>query len=313
MALKKSLRMFKSKDDDAARVLTLRSKSEKVLFGVVFLVFFTYAASIIYPIIWMLINSFQDPLVYFNKLANGGNPFALPEVWAPDNYAYAFNRMYTVNSLGEKIFIPEMLFNSAWFCAFNIIPVLWYAINGYIFSKYKFRGRKFIYGFVMFTMTFPLSGTGGALFKLYYDIGFYNTPLMVVPGLMGVFGFSFLIMVGFYSNVSWHYAEAVFMDGGGHYTAFFKIMLPQATSMLITFGLLSFIAAWNDYMTPLLYLPDFPTLASGLYRIQISFTRTGNVPAFFAGLTFVTIPILAVFSFFGNRIMSNFSIGGLKG
>ena len=312
--ISKKEKKIKDNSDNDAGVLTQRTKSEKVLFGFVFAIFSIYAVSLIYPIVWMLINSFQDPLEYFNKLAIGGNPFELPKIWHFDNYSYAMMRMYSIASTGRKIYVYEMLFNSIWYTGLQIPLVIWYAIYGYILSKYQFKGKGLINGFIIFTMVFTIQGSGGAELKLYQALGLYNTPLRVLWGYLGIsYGFSTLIMIGFYSKVSWNYAEAVFIDGGGHFSAFFKVMLPQAKPMLITFGMLTFIASWNDYMTPLVYLPDYPTLASGLYNIQTSFSRTGNMPAYFGGLVIITLPVIILFCCGANKIMKNFSIGGLKG
>ena len=307
--LKKRKRIRK---EDDGQILTKRSTSEKIIFGFVFVVFFVYAASLIYPLIYLVVNSFQTPLDYFNNLVSG-KPFAIPKEWQFVNYKTAFTGMYAINSLGDKVYMPEMIFNSIWFCGVSMISVVGHAVTGYVFSRYKFPGNRFIHGFVIFTITIPIMGTGGSTFVLYNNLGLYNTPLFLLPTLVSWFGFNFLLMYGFYKNVPWNYAEAVFIDGGGHFTAFFKVMLPQATPMLTTFAILSWIGSWNDYLTPLLYLPDYPTLASGLYRIQSSFTRTGNVPAFFAGLIVSTVPILILFACTSEKIMKNIGIGGLKG
>jgi hypothetical protein len=103
------------------------------------------------------------------------------------------------------------------------------------------------------------------------------------------------------------------IDGGGHYTAFFKVMLPQAHSSIVTLVILALIGSWNDYSTPMMFLPDYPTVASGIYTITKSNQRSDNMPKLFAGLVLSFIPVLILFSIFSDRIMKNFSIGGLKG
>ena len=120
-------------------------------------------------------------------------------------------------------------------------------------------------------------------------------------------------MYGFFKNVSWSYAEAVFIDGGGHYTVFFKIMLPQALGPIATLFIMSFIGNWNDYMSVIMYLPSYQTLASGLYTYRAVQTRSVNFPEYFAGLLVSMLPILLLFSLFSDVIMKNMSVGGLKG
>lgn len=105
----------------------------------------------------------------------------------------------------------------------------------------------------------------------------------------------------------------MFVDGGGHFTVFFKIMLPQALTPMLALAILSGIGEWNDYLTPLLYLPDFPTVASGIYQIKLESASRGDTPSYFAGLTLSVAPVLVLYACFSDTIMKNFNMGGLKG
>ena len=294
-------------------ILSKRSKAEKVIFFIAFLIFLLYAASLIAPFLFLFINSFKGGLEYIND-ANASNSMAFPDKWLFKNYLEAFTSMKMIDSFGNEIYLPTMLLNSLWYTfACVVCGVAASTLTGYVLSKYKFKLRGFFYGIAIFSMTIPIIGSTGASFRLMTILGIYNTPLFPFLNNFAGFGFNFLIMYGFFTNLPWSYAEAVFIDGGGHSTAFFKVMLPQAWPPMLTLAIMAFIGAWNDYMTVLLYLPDFPTLASGIYRIQLSLTRDGNYPVYFAGLLVSTIPIIALYGGFSNTIMQNFTVGGLKG
>ena len=161
-------------------------------------------------------------------------------------------------------------------------------------------------------MTIPVVGNTGAMFKLVSDLNIYNTPFFLITALSG-WGFNFMVMYGFFQSVSWSYAEAVFLDGGGHFSAFFKVMLPQAKMSVVTLLIVSLIQTWNNYLTPLLYLPDFPTIASGLYQLKLTAVRASNMPYYYAGLMLSALPIVILYACFSDVIMKNFSVGGLKG
>ena len=124
---------------------------------------------------------------------------------------------------------------------------------------------------------------------------------------------SFLVLYAFFKNISWEYAEAVLVDGGGHFTIFFKIMLPMAIPAVGALALVNGISAWNSYLDVLLYNPDWPTLASGLFGVSQTLPRLGNIPAYYAALFISIIPVLVVFITFSDKVMSNFTVGGLKG
>ncbi len=300
--------------DAAASILTKRTRGEKILYSIVSILLGLYALSLLYPMFYLVVNSFQDKLTYTNNLAYGGNPFALPEKWHFENYKIALTGMSVISSTGRAIYLPEMFFNTIWITACSIFGnILFAAFTGYVMSKYHFGVREIIYTMVIFSMTLPVVGTSGSYFKLISDLGLYNTPAYVFVTCIGGWGFNFMIMYGFFKNISWSYAEAVFIDGGGHFKAFFNVMLPQAMGPLITLSIVAFISGWNDYMTSLLYMPDYPKIGSGIYLIQTSFTRNGNVPAYFAGLVCSVIPTIVVFICFSDTIMKNLTVGGLKG
>lgn len=103
------------------------------------------------------------------------------------------------------------------------------------------------------------------------------------------------------------------MDGATHFGVFVKVMLPQALPIMSTLVITSAIGAWNDYNTMLLYMPDYPTIASGLFNVSRILPRSGNTPAYYAALVISVVPILILFLCFSDAIMKNFSVGGLKG
>ena len=303
----------KVKVDENDSILNKRDPLAKVLFAVVFVIFAVYSVTLIFPFVFLLINAFKGSLEYINHL-NAGTLLKFPKNWLFQNFVTAFTGMKMVNTLGDYIYLPTMFFNSIWISVLTVFCGLAAsAIVAYPLSKYRFKLRGFIYGICIFNMTIPIIGSSGSMFKLCIDMGIYNTPFYIILTGFGGFGFNFLILYGFFSNLSWSYAEAVFIDGGGHWTAFFRIMLPQAWPPIMTLAIMSFIGCWNDYMTTLLYMPDFPTLASGIYSIQKSMTRNGNYPQYFAGLLVSIIPVIILYAAFSDMIMKNFTVGGLKG
>ena len=161
-------------------------------------------------------------------------------------------------------------------------------------------------------MILPVVGSLPASYKLRIDLGIYDTPWQLITATGG-FGFNFLILYGFFNNVSWSYAEAALVDGASDDRIFWRIMLPQAAPAILTLTILSFIGGWNDYMGPILYYPSYPTLASGLYLYELIAKRTGNYPIYFAGALISIIPILIIFIAFQDTIVTSVSAGGLKG
>ena len=277
-----------------------RITSQKVLFAFVFVLFSIYALSMFIPFGMLVAYSFEDKIMYEINL---GQPFAFPKEFVFDNYIYAFKEL----KFRDTGFFG-MVFNSVWYTAIaTACPLFMNICVGYAVSKYKFRLRNVYYGVIVFCMTVPIIGTTGATMQLYSNL------LLHFVTHLGAGGVGFLVIYAFFKNISWEYAEAALIDGAGHFTVFFKIMLPMAVPVVGALALLNGIGAWNAYMDVLLYNPDWPTLASGLYGLSRTLPRLGNTPAYYAALVIALIPILVLFCIFSDKIMKNFSVGGLKG
>ena len=281
--------------------------SQKVVFSVVFVLFAIYALSMIIPFCILILYSLENNIAYEINL---GQPFRFPDKLVFDNYIYAFSEL---EYRGTGFF--GMVFNSVWYTAIATVgPLLANTCVGYAVSKYKFKLRNVYYGVLIFCMTVPIIGTTGATMQLYADLRLYNTgPLLQLFTRLGAGGIGFLVIYAFLKNISWEYAEAALIDGAGHFTVFFRIMVPMAIPAMGALALINGIAAWNAYQDVLLYNPDWPTLASGLYGLSRTLPRLGNTPAYYAALVISLIPILIIFCLFSDKIMKNFSVGGLKG
>lgn len=279
------------------------TKASRLVFGVVFILFAVYAVSLIYPFIWAFFASLKGVNEYFER------PFALPENWMFSNYAEALKNL-SVN--GTSYF--RMTWNSIWMsCGNTLIGIFSLTIFSYTMAKYEFRGRGLLDGLNMFVMLIPIVGSMPATYRLLLNYGIMNTPLMMITST-GAFGGSYLIMRSFFQNLSWSYAEAALIDGANDFSVFFKVMCPMALPFVFAMILMRFIEAWNDYLGPLLYMEDYPTLASGLYTYRsLSVERYGMYPVYFAGILVAMIPVLILYTVFHNTIMDHMLGGGLKG
>ena len=288
--------------------LARRSGGERAVFIVAFIILAVYSVSLLLPLLWMLMNSFKDGTEYAMDVV-AATTLRFPEAWKFSNYANVFAEITynNVNFFG-------MLGDSIYFIVVGSGLELYFTTAvSYVISKYKFKGRNFIYSVAIFAMTMPIIGNMASGIKLRAAFGIYDNLLAVFfTAGAGAFGFNFLMLYAFFKSVPWSYAEAVFIDGGNHFTVFFRIMLPLAMPMVTTLFILSAIAGWNDYTTPMLYFPSFPNVAMGLYMVSQTLTR-GDMSTYYAALVITTVPVVALFAGFSDKIMKNYSIGGLKG
>ena len=287
---------------------TRRTGGELVIFIIVFVIFIVYAISLILPLLWMLMNSFKDGTEYAIDVVMA-DTLRLPTKWKFSNYVEVFSRI-----VYNDVTFFGMMLNSLYYIFIEQgLRLFFVAVTGYILSKYTFKGRNAIYAIAIFAMTLPIIGNTAAGVSLRASLGIYDNLLAVFfTAGSGAWGFEFLLMYAFFKSVPWDYAEAAFIDGANHYEVFFRIMLPMAMGPLSCMMLTMFIARWNEYLTPIMYLESYPTLSSGLFEYRQIAESSGTEPVFFAGALVSMLPVLALYTAFHKTIMENMLGGGIK-
>ena len=281
---------------------TRHTREEKIVLAITTAIFVIYSITLIYPFVWAIFTSLKTQIEYKNNL------FGLPQKWFFDNVSRALS---TKGEGGATLI--GMFINSVWtsfLCAFCGVFVS--TMTAYVITKYRFRGSKLFLPVAIVLQALPLVGTMPAMFGLVKSLGFYNNPLLFWIVWCGGFGYSFIILCGYFKSVSWEYAEAAFIDGASHTAVFFKIMVPLALPAIVSLFLVSFISAWNDYFTVYLYLPSYQTLAVGIYRWQQIAGQNGGTPVYMAALVISIIPVIILYACFQKTLLSSSLGGGIK-
>ena len=280
------------------------SAGDKAFRIICFIIMGVFALSYIMILIYMIFGSFRTTTAFSQKPFNF---FDISVDAITRNYTKAFT--YKV---GGHTPMPKMIFNSLIYVGgMVVLSVTIPAISGYITAKYDFKIKKLITSIAIITLVVPTIGSVTMTYRLMESLHLLNTFQGVFLMSAGGFGFSFLLFRNFFSAIPWEYAEAAFIDGASDFRVFITIMFPQATSILLSLGVMNFIGCWNDYYTPYLFLNDYPTVAYGLAAITSKYAA--SVPVVFAALSFSTIVMLVLYMMFSKTIMESMSAGGLKG
>ncbi|MBO7345502.1 MAG: carbohydrate ABC transporter permease [Clostridia bacterium] len=247
------------------------------------------------------------------------NPIGLPSPICFENYGFAYETLVVqVGSSGNSrmVYFDRMLLYSVLYsvgCSFIIsfIP----CIMAYLVAKYNVSLNKIIYGAVVFAMVFPVVGAGASELQVMKQLGLYNT----IPGMWiqsaSFLGMYFLVYYASFKSLSNEYMEAAIIDGASHLRVLTSVVLPLVKTSIFAVFILQFIAHWNNYQTPLLYLPDYPTAAVGLFRSAYSPNQAGTLTENMrmAGCVILCIPIMVIFLAFKDIFMGNITVGGIKG
>lgn len=305
--------MKKVKKDFALRRRLKEVKKNGIAFNVLGLIPLIWGAILVGLVVWGLLVSFAEPNWYLDH----SNTFLVKQFTA-ENYKTAIeNFRVTVNAADGGIRQAgfwEMTFNSVWFTlgctAMKMISTICFA---YAVSRFEFPGRKLLYGFVVVQMMLPIYGQNASNYRLMETLGLVNNPLFLL-GMGAGHGMYFLILYSFFRNLPFGYEEAAKIDGAGPFTIFARIMLPLAKPIVVAMGIMTAIACWNDYATILVFMKDYPNLSTGLYLVkEAAFSIGLQTPSYFAAIFISIIPVVVAFIAFNKQIMSNLTIGGLKG
>ena len=294
------------KPDPDRTILEKRSPAQKVLFGFVFVLLLLYSFTLVIPFVWVFISTFKDQYVYADVTANA---LALPEKWLFKNWLDV--PKYLVVD-GQNYFV--MLFNSLWLTiGRSTMYILVKVMAGYCVAKYVCKFTKAYYAVALFQMMLPIMGASAATYKLYWGSGLADSPLILLAATGGM-GFDFIMITGFFRNLSNSYTEAAMLDGAGHHRIFWTIALPLALGPISALYILALIGFWNDYYISLMYMPSYQTIASGLFVYkQVAAGKFMNMPVYFAGVIVSALPAVLIFILFQGKIMKNVAVGGLKG
>ena len=277
-----------------------------ILGWIVAAVFLAYTVCLLIPYVYAAFASVSNYKEYYLNI------FPFPKEGVKlGNYVDAWN-----NLKHEGNGVPEMILNSLWFAGGSaILNVFLSSCGAYVCAKYSFRGRSFLYWFALITMMIPVVGSMPSQLKFISSMGVYNSRMFIFVNAATI-GATFIIMYGCFKNLDWTYAEAAFMDGAGHFTVFFKIMLPQVISPMTALILSDFIMGWANVENSLVYYPELPTLSTGLYHFRsIVITAEGmrRYPAYFAAILLCIIPTVVLFAIFQKKLMDVQLSGGIKG
>jgi multiple sugar transport system permease protein len=186
----------------------------------------------------------------------------------------------------------------------------------YALARLKLKGKFVILAIVLTISTFPQIAIAAPLFKLWSDIGLFNTWTgLIVPYLTFALPLSVYILVSFFKEIPKDLEEAALVDGATHFQAFRKVVVPLAAPGLATAGILTFIGAWNEFLLSV-------TLTSS--------SKARTVPAaiaFFTGATehevpfgsisaasvVISVPLILLVLFFQKRIVAGLTAGAVKG
>lgn len=230
----------------------------------------------------------------------------IPKKFTLDNYRAVFTE--------EPV--PLWFWNSISLSFMTIVLSISTAVPGaYIFSRWRFPGRKAILKILLLLYSFPSILSMFAIYKLMSNLRLVNTKIgliIIYAGTMAVF--ALWNMKGYFDTIPVEIEEAAKIDGSTDFQIVIKIVTPLARPSLIVTATMVLNYVWNEYIFSINFLTGSKneTLASGLYSLQAT-EMSGSWPVFAAAAILVSLPVLIIFFFSQKYMTSGLTSGGVKG
>ncbi|WP_345217295.1 carbohydrate ABC transporter permease [Georgenia halophila] len=186
----------------------------------------------------------------------------------------------------------------------------------YALAKLPLRRKGLILAAVLSVTTFPAIAVAAPLFRLWTDIGLYNTiPGLVLPYLVFTLPLAIFILVAFFREVPDELEEAAALDGLDPWRSFLRIVMPLSAPGLVTAALLTFIFAWNEFLLAitLTSTPAARTVPAAIAFFTGSIQYEQPLGTIAAASVLISVPLVVLVVVFQRRIVSGLVSGALKG
>ncbi len=292
-------------------------KKTNVAYVVLFTVLAIYTVSLALPMLWTLLTSLKNYEIYKQATVKGdvAELIGLGNL-SLKNYKIAFDVFtVTVHETSTEINILGMFVNSLLYglgCA--LVATLTPCVVSYLCARYKYKFGRVIYTIVLIVMALPIVGSLPSEIQMTKALHLYDNVLGMYVLKANFLGLYFLVFYAQFKSIAYDYTEAAEIDGASDFKIMTSVIFPLAIGTISTVFILNFIAFWNDYQTPMVYWPSYPVAAYGMFELQRSTDgEAAQMPIKLAGIMIMALPILIVFAVFNRKVMSNVSVGGIKG
>ena len=271
---------------------------------VIFVLLLAGSVLMLYPFVWMVFTSFKPKLhVYIGGL--------LPQVWTTESYTQIW---------GEIDLLRGFLNTALYSIPPVIIGSLVSVAAAYSFAKIRYKGRNALFLFLLGSIMIPFPSIMVPQYVLFsgqfwiFRVNLLQSPWpLILPKLTGNVMMIFFLRQFLY-GISDSLVEAAKIDGCSPLRIYWKIILPLPIPALSAHGVLWFIAAWNDYLAPTLFIknPSWQPVTVMIAKFNEQYAINNHVPRIMAGSVMLIVPVLIIYGFFQRWIIESMMFAAVK-
>ncbi|MFR8549112.1 MAG: carbohydrate ABC transporter permease [Lachnospiraceae bacterium] len=284
-----------------------KKKKSNVWMIPVYAILIIWALSTIYPLIWVMLNSFKVK----NEII--ANSFSLPvgELFTWANYKRAFDRVPILGAYVNSLLVSGMV---------TVVVMLLAGLASFALVRYNFKGKNFLMSVVVGSMMFPAFATIVPVFRMEAAWGIVNTSnrwlsliSCALPQIAGNLSFAIIVLSGYIRSLPVDLEEAAYIEGCSVPKIFFKIVVPLAKPSFATVAIFSFLWSYNDLFTQTFFL-RYPTQWA-ITRLlkELTAMEGTNYGLMASAVTIVVVPVIILYVFLQKYIIKGMTAGAIKG
>lgn len=265
--------------------------------AIMFTILIAVSIVVVIPYVWMLSNSFKTTMETLTDPMH-----IIPQQFTLAGYIKVLTQSPFFKWLGNSIFIT---------CTNTLVILFTSTLVGYIFARFQFRGKDFLFAMLMFTMMVPAQVTMITTFIIIDDIGLYDSVwALIIPSFVNVFGI--YLCKQYCEEIPRELIESARIDGAGNFQIYWKIVIPQIRPAIGALAIFTFMEYWNDYLNPLIYLSSTDKMTLPLALSYFSTQHSTDLSATMAASALIMIPAAIVFIIFQKQFIKGLSMTGMK-
>lgn len=266
---------------------------------IIYVILILIALAMIVPFLWMLSASIKSDREVFQM-----NPFVwIPETPKWENYTNIWTKIPFGKFIENTVFLTIVV---------TCLQLLTSSFAAYAFGKLNFKYKNLLFMAYLSTIAMPWQVYMVPQFIMMRKMGL-NDKLLAIICLQAFSAFGVFMMKQFYEGIPYELCEAARIDGMSEYKIYSNIMLPLSKPALSTLTIFTFVATWNDYLGPLIYLKtqEKKTIQLGLKMFIGQYSSDYGL--IMAGSVISLVPVLIVFMILQKYFVEGVASTGLKG
>ena len=290
-----------------------RKSKKKVAFSISYYIVGTILSLIfILPLLYMFAASTKTP----DAIAHS---YGTIRMFLPD---FTRNSVFGSNYalIFDKYEIWKYAINTVIYASIIIVfNTLINGLAGYVLAKFHFPAKGFFNFIILFLIVVPVETSIIPLYSIVRNLLGLKRGLsvfaVILPSIISVF--NIFLFTQFFSSIPKEYEEAMHIDGSSRVRIFFDLILPLSKPIIATTAAFTFIGVWNDYVWPMMVLPNTGSESWPLLPIQAALTSIQSIQGITTGeimasLVVTSVPIFIIYALAQKYIVKGFGTAGLK-